>query len=418
MPSEPNLAKPHRTYLKWWLLPGAVTLLLLAFNSPWMKLYSGGLVRRREKTFGLFLEMNFAVWWSSIIYLLSAALFYEIASREVRHRRRAYLGLSLLMLLMVADEIGSLHEWISSIGGWTALAPFGLGAVLLLGDSLRRLWRDREARPVLWLVLIGFLLMGSVAFQEYAEHNLTTRSWSRWYGRFIEESTELVGAWIILIAAVYRRQARRWGGPLAAVVPDPTRMNHLVPILCVGFLAHLLAAQLRLVDVGEWGGSPSAVYPFAVCFLLFCYAFWAPRHRRAEDAPPEVWGFWTATGIFFLACSIGTMQNLWQPFGRLVPGLSRRMFYEVIPLWIAMLLVVFFIGLALWRWRDRRLLWLLALPLAMTIRLELHHAQRQDLATGLFALLCALALMRPDGWAAAGRRVECSPDPPINHLET
>lgn len=412
------MTKPKRIYFPWWLLPGTVTLFVLAFNSPWMRLYFGDLVRRREKTFGLFVEMNFAVWWSSIIYLLSAALFYEIASGEVRHRRRAYLGLSLLMLLVVVDEIGTLHEWISSIGGWTALAPFGLGAVLLLGDSLRRLWRDREARPVFWLVLLGFLLLGSVAFQEYAEHNLTTKNWSRWYGRFIEESTELVGAWIILIAAVYRRQGRRWGGALAAVVPDPTRMDHLVPILWGGFAAQLLAAQMPLVGVGELSGSPSAVYPFAVCFLLSCYAFWVPRHRRAEDAPAEVWGFWTATGIFFLACSLGTMQNLWQPFGRLVPGLARRMFYEKVPLWILMLVVVFSIGLALWRRRDTRLLWLLVLPLAMTIRLELHHPARQDLATGLFALLCGLALMRADSWAASQRPVECPPESPTNHLET
>ena len=81
----------ERTYFQWWLAPAAVTLLLLAFNSPWYRLHYWEVFRRKQGVYGLFVEMNFAVWWSATIFLLSAALFYEVACGETRPRRRAYL---------------------------------------------------------------------------------------------------------------------------------------------------------------------------------------------------------------------------------------------------------------------------------------------------------------------------------------
>ena len=162
---------------------------------------------------------------------------------------------------------------VSGIGGWLSLAPFALVMVALLGDSLRLLWRDRESRPEAWLVLAGFVCMAAVAAQEYAQHNLASRSWTERYGLFFEETTELVGALLILLAAVYRRRGRRWGGPLAAAVPDPTRMASLLPILVIGVVAHVAAAQVLLLRVGRWDGIPAAVYPFVVFFTLACYAF-------------------------------------------------------------------------------------------------------------------------------------------------
>lgn len=400
------MADRRRVYLQWWIVPGAITLLLLLFNSPWVRLRLPDVIRTKQWVFSLYLEMNFAVWWSSIIYLLSAALFYEIASGDVR-RRRPYLELSLLMLALVIDEVGSIHEWVSGIGGWTALMPFALFGALLLGDSLRLLWRDLETRPVAWLVLIGFLLMASVALQEYAEHNWTTAQWSEWYGRFIEETTELVGAWIILTAAVYRRQEFRWGGPPAAVVPDPTRMARLLPIIVLGLIGHLVAAQLPLLGVGQWDARPSVIYPSVVFFLLACYAFWVPLNRPEESARSlEVRGFWSAVGLFFLTCSVGSMQNLWGFVGKLIPGLAKRWFYEKFPIWVVLIVVVWCIGLALWQRRDLRLLWLLAAPLAMTIRLQLSHVARGDLAYGILALLCAIAILRPDSWSRTAGSIE------------
>ena len=280
------MAKRERTLLQWWMIPGGVTLALVLFNSPWFRHALPRAWRLKNQVLGLPFEMNFAVWWSAVLYLLGAALFYQIAAARPA-RRRAYLELSLLMLALVIDEIGSLHEWVSEIGGWPPLAPFALVMLALLGDSLRQLWRDRASRPEAWLVLAGFVCMAAVAGQEYAEHNLTSRSWSEWYGRFFEESTELLGAWLILIAAVFRRQGRRWVGPPAAVVPDPIRMDRLYSIVVLGGVAHLAAAQALLLPgvIGfKWHGNPAAIYPFVLFFLLACYAFWVPRHRPEDVA--------------------------------------------------------------------------------------------------------------------------------------
>ena len=393
--------------LPWWLVPGGLTALLLLYNSPWMRLYHQDLYRAKQWVFGLAFEMNAGVWWSSIIYLLSAALFYEVASGESGHRRRACLDLALLMLAVVIDEIGAFHEWVSGIGGWTALAPFGLLGVLLLVDALRLLWRDHESRAVFWLVLLGFLVLASVPVQEYAEHNLTTKQWSDWYGRPLEEATELVGAWLILFAAVYRRRGCRWGGPPRALVPDPSRMRWLLPIVAWGFLAHVIAAQAPLVEVGRWDGSPSAVYPTILFFIIACYAFWVPRHRSDDGRSSlEVQGFWSPVALFFLLCSLGTMQNLWGLVGRVIPGLSRRWFYEKVPLWILLLAVVSWIGLVLWQRRHRMTLWLLAVPLVWLVRMEVPHPSRKDLAMGLLACLCGLALMRSDNWAGPAQPIE------------
>ena len=404
---------------RWWMLPGAVTVLLLLFNSPLVLIHFPRLFHLKKRALALHNEMNFAVWWSAVLLLLGAAIFYELTRRAPRPRGRAYLQLSLLMLAMLADEVGSFHEWISGLGGWPALAPFGLVGLLLLGDSLRILWRDERTRTVAWLVLVGFLVLGSVALQEYAEHNWMTREWRVTYGRSLEEASEIVGVWVILFAAVYARRGMRLGGSLAAVVPDPVRMPRLLPIIAVGFLAHLLACQFVFVKIGVWDGRPSAIYPTVVFFLLACYAYWVPRHRHDEGArSPEVRGFWAAAGLLFLALSIGSMQNFWGLLARVVPGLTKPWFYDQAPLWLCLVLAGLFIGLALWRRGDRRLLLLLLLPLAMWIRVDLQHAARRHLAGGLFAGLCAVALMRPDSWAGRGGPIESPSERSTSDEET
>ena len=391
------MPEPRRSRSRWWMLPVAGTALLLAYNSPWMRIYYPEAYRLKQWVFGLHLEMNVAVWWSSILFLLSAGLFYEAASRE-RARWRPYLELSLLMLAVVIDEIASLHERISGFGGWPSLAPFALLMLVLLLDALRLLWRDEATRPGARMVVAGFLLLASVAAQEYAEHNLTSRQWSEWWGRFLEEATELAGGLLILGGAVFARR-RRWNAPAAAVVPDPAGMNRLLTLVVFGLVAHIGAAQiLYLPKVGpsRWYGNPAALYPMILFFALACYAFWVPRRGAgAAPRPAEVRAFWNVVGMFFLACSVGFMQNLWGLVGKLVPGLARRHFYEPIPTWVLLVLIVWTIGWALRRRLGWRGLCLLALPLAPWLDLRLEHLARTHLAAGLFAFLCGIALLRP-----------------------
>jgi len=192
-------------------------------------------------------------------------------------------------------------------------------------------------------------------------------------------------------------------------VPVSLRKQHLTKAVVIGFVTQIGAAQLLLIEVGEWNGSPSAIYPLAVFLLLASYAFWVPLNRPDDLARvQELRGFWSPAGFFFLLCSIGTLQHFWPLFLRYVPGLSRNLFVHRVPLWIVMIGVVWVIGLGLWRRRDWRLLWLPAAPLGMMISLRLDHVARKDLSLGLFACICAVALMRPDRWVRGRDR---RPDP-------
>lgn len=391
------MSEPKHPLSRWWMPPVAVTALLLVFNSPWFRVHFADVYQVKQWVYGLHLEMNAAVWWSAVLYLASAALFHETACLD-RARRRPYVELSLLMLAVVIDEIGSLHERISGFGGWPSLAPFGLLMLVLLVDGLRLLWRDSRSRPSARLIAVGFALLASVALQEYAEHNLTSEQWSQWWGRFLEEGTELVGALVILGGAVHGRH-RRWDVPAAAAVADPGSMGRLLPLVVAGLALHVGAAQilyLPKVGPGRWYGNPAAIYPLILFFVLACHAFWMPRRQPYRPAPPgEVRAFWNVAGAFFLACSLGFVQNLWGLVGKVIPHLARRHFYEPILMWLTLILVVWVIGWSLRRRLGLRALVLLALPLAPLIHLRLEHLASKHLAAGLFACLCAVALLEP-----------------------
>src|SRR3546814_8034194 len=91
--------------------------------------------------FDLRSEDNVAAWWSGILLLLNAfhaydgyALWRERAPRMAR----SWASLSLLLVILSADEIGSIHERIGmiatavSVSQWLALLPFGLVGLGLL----------------------------------------------------------------------------------------------------------------------------------------------------------------------------------------------------------------------------------------------------------------------------------------------
>ncbi len=105
------------------------------------------------------------------------------------------------------------------------------------------------------------------------------------------------------------------------------------------------------------------------------------------------------------------MQNLYVFLGR-VPGMLREQFEQAAPLWLLLLVVTWFVGLALWQRRDRRTLWLLGVPGAALFHLFVDHVARWELATGVLAWLCALALMRRDAWAATDGSIESPPPRP------
>ena len=61
---ERAVRMPRRRLLQWWMVPGIITVLLLLYGSPWVRLYYPEFYRLKQWVFNLAFEMNFGVWSS------------------------------------------------------------------------------------------------------------------------------------------------------------------------------------------------------------------------------------------------------------------------------------------------------------------------------------------------------------------
>jgi hypothetical protein len=61
--------------------------------------------------FDVAVEMNFAVWWSSILLFLIGYIAYEHFLSEEGDTKKAWLGISILFIGLSIDEMSSLHDW-------------------------------------------------------------------------------------------------------------------------------------------------------------------------------------------------------------------------------------------------------------------------------------------------------------------
>lgn len=172
---------------------------------PWLS--------RLQSQFHLGYENNFAAWFSGVLLALIAlhALDGRTLYRSVApHVSRAWATIAAIMLFLSADEVGSLHERLTGLGKaagigiWGFLIPIGMGCAFFLLRAVVTLWKTggTQRRQAL-LLLTGFVLLGSVAVQEFIEHAF---SWDTPRARAarltIEEGSELIGMLILLLAAL------------------------------------------------------------------------------------------------------------------------------------------------------------------------------------------------------------------------
>lgn len=181
----------------------SVVLLGVTAFLPWAEVPRG-----YSWKFTLAAENNVAAWWAGAL-LAAVALFATDGHVRLRERSptagKGWLVIAAILLFFSFDEVGSLHERLS---GWSDSLGLGSWAfLLLLGAVLGvaflwaalRLWRlgGAERRRVL-ILAVGFAFLGSIAIQEYLEHNLT------WEGATVralrvgvEEGSELTGFLIL-----------------------------------------------------------------------------------------------------------------------------------------------------------------------------------------------------------------------------
>ena len=160
--------------------------------------------------FSLSQENNAATWWSGILLTLASMHAFDGHARwqkEMPSIARAWALISIVLLGLSADEVGSIHERVElatnvlGVPDVVALAPFELVLLALLGSGLLLLWSDDGQRHKVVPIVIAFGLFGLFAAvvvqEEVIQDNFHYPILSA-----LEEGTELAGILILLKVAM------------------------------------------------------------------------------------------------------------------------------------------------------------------------------------------------------------------------
>lgn len=139
-------------------------------------------------------ENSVGAWWSGMLLLLAAVHMTDgfMGNRERPRIALGWLAVASVMLLLSADEVGSVHERAGLRG-----IPFAMPLAAALGFGLLALWSSGQRRPAVWIA-VALVFFASVAGQEYLE------DYTKWYGdrggmrAALEEGCELVAMIILL----------------------------------------------------------------------------------------------------------------------------------------------------------------------------------------------------------------------------
>jgi len=176
----------------------------------------------------LFVQLDLAsenvavTWYSSTLLLLGSvmALFCFVVDRKNESTRTViswgWLMLSAMLLVLSADEVGSIHERLGMLPalnfsgteapGWIKVLSIPIAGVALCLITFGVV-RVRRSPGALGFMLLGTALFGSIPLLDRMEMNLvaTTYSPEVWFehdlGVHIEEGSELYGALCFLAAA-------------------------------------------------------------------------------------------------------------------------------------------------------------------------------------------------------------------------
>lgn len=224
---------------------------------------------------------NVAGAWFSGILLLLASLhaadgFFRVRRTDFK-AALAWCVICAMLLVLSADEIGSLHERIDDVmqfGPWLSYLPF---LVVLLGCcawSFVQLWMTPSERSRVPGLILGFAILVSVGGQEYLEKAI---KWPWYLGPFrtaFEEGSELVGMIILIYTMLPNspglfRSARRLSAPAFSSVPA-LRWFIVGAAAAIAWPFAMLSASLELQVVeghlSDWVAS--ALFFFSAVLLL------------------------------------------------------------------------------------------------------------------------------------------------------
>jgi hypothetical protein len=292
----------------WFYGAVAVSALLVAATALHILGPVSGPAASLLRRFSLTGENNPAAWWSGM--LLAVVSLHAFDGHVLLRRREpgAATGWALIaavLLFLSADEVSSIHErlgWLApalGLGTWSLLLALGAVLTAVLGRALVLLWSaGGEQRRKVWPLAVGFLLLGSVALQEFLEHRIQWQTdAARAVRGAVEEGTELIGMLVLLGAAMANTaglavRGAAGGRPAFAALHELRR-----PLTTLGLaLAPVLAvATAALVD--QHRGHP-ADWLAAVAFLAAGLA--ACRHLFKSGGGIG-WPTWGLGGLCCLA---------------------------------------------------------------------------------------------------------------------
>ena len=252
--------------------------------------------------FDVAVEMNFAVWWSSILLFLIGYIAYEHFLSEEGDTKKAWLGISILFIGLSIDEMSSLHERILKFnqvsGDFLILALIVLAFLVILLYSLKKLIWKKESRYSAILISLVFVLFFSVSLQEYLEFTVNWPDWMSGLRTIIEEGTELAGSLMGLIAvAVYpNRKTQR---QLINLTPKDSTIKQSHYLLFTFLIIHFFLSFTIFSwnELDGWG-HPIVWYPMIVYFIVFLFLA-----QKLLNGSPDNYYFSLILSAILLFCS-------------------------------------------------------------------------------------------------------------------
>ncbi|NNE60660.1 MAG: hypothetical protein HKN35_07190 [Woeseia sp.] len=252
--------------------------------------------------FNLRNESNFAALFSGM-FLLTIALHAFDGSALNRASKaniaNAWLMLSLVLVALSFDEIGSLHERVPAIGDLNqlvSLLPFALVFAAMLAYAVTILWRAPGQRRTTILICVGFALFASVALQEYIEHavdwsaNRYLRFFRHWFRPLIEEGTELLGMLVLLWAAMTNTRGILSRGEREKFPVFEAIVSWRRPMLVTALIgAPLIAYATVILPADRWGNGKPADWPAAAFFTLAAFAAARPYFISGRSVGLSGW---------------------------------------------------------------------------------------------------------------------------------
>lgn len=264
-----------------------ISTILLRYIPSEANIFGYGTFRLLLRQMDLGYEMTIGAWWLGLNIFIASLLSYEIFSKK-EEDRFAWLFLSVVFLGLSVDEIGSIHERV--FHSWFVIAGVFLVGVIPFIYAVWQILRRRESRKAAFLIIVGFGVMTSAVPIEYLQHHI------KWPSRLMglrvgfEESVEIFGTLICLVAIVQQRQNLSWSNTWSRVIPNPLFMRGLYAVLIGGFVVHIIVAVLTSLfwEIGHWG-SPSVFFPSFIFVVLSSVCFWV--YQQYSVYKPDVWRY-------------------------------------------------------------------------------------------------------------------------------